>query len=76
MRARRNQPGGYWIAKDDPLAAEQAVTGALHLAGLTQAALLSNGATRTVDPYALATWSTLLDLCRTNGPSEVLRLLR
>jgi hypothetical protein len=24
--ARRNRPGGYWIAKDDPHAAEEAVT--------------------------------------------------
>ena len=23
FRARRNQPGGYWIAKDDPNAAKQ-----------------------------------------------------
>jgi len=29
LRARRNQPGGYWIAKDDPRAAEEAVTGAV-----------------------------------------------
>lgn len=27
LRAMRNQPGGYWIAKDDPVAAEQAITG-------------------------------------------------
>jgi hypothetical protein len=76
MRARRNQPGGYWIAKDDPRAAEEAVTGAVPLADLTHVALLSNGATRIVDPYALATWSTLLDLCRTNGPSGAIRMLR
>ncbi|MGH9252658.1 MAG: hypothetical protein ACRD0W_24550 [Acidimicrobiales bacterium] len=30
LQARRNQPGGYWIAKDDPHAAEEAVTGSRH----------------------------------------------
>ncbi len=29
LRARRNRPGGYWIAKDDPEAAAQAVTGSV-----------------------------------------------
>jgi len=76
MRARRNQPGGYWIAKDDPRAAEEAVTGAVPLADLIRVALLSNGAARVVDPYRLANWSALLNLCRDNGPAEVLRLLR
>jgi len=75
MRARRNQPGGYWIAKDDPRAAEEAVTGAVPVADLTRLALLSNGAARVVDPYRLATWSALLNLCQANGPAEVLRLL-
>ena len=76
MRARRNQPGGYWIAKDDPRAAEEAVTGAVPVADLTRLALLSNGAARVVDPYRLATWSALLNLCQANGPAEVLRQLR
>ncbi len=76
LRARRNQPGGYWIAKDDPRAAEEAVTGAVPLADLTRLALLSNGAARVIEPYRLATWSTLLKLCQDNGPAEVLRLLR
>ncbi len=51
LRARRNQPGGYWIAKDDPTAATQAVTGSVPLGQLNGAALLSNGASRIVDPY-------------------------
>ena len=29
LRSRRNRPGGYWIAKDDPEAAAQAVTGSV-----------------------------------------------
>lgn len=76
MRARRNQPGGYWIAKDDPRAAEEAVTGAFLFADLAHLALLSNGAARIVDLYRLASWSTLLAPCQDNGPAEILRLLR
>ncbi len=76
LRARRNQPGGYWIAKDDPHAAMQAVTGSVPLGSLNGAALLSNGASRVVDPYRLAEWPAVLDLMRTQGPDEILRRVR
>ncbi len=73
LQARRNQPGGYWIAKDDPYAATQAVTGSVPRGRLNSAALLSNGASRIVDPYQLAGWPTVLELARTRGPGEILR---
>jgi len=76
FRARRNQPGGYWIAKDDPHAATQAVTGSVPVGQLNGAALLSNGASRVVDPYCLAEWPAVLDLIRTKGPDEVIRRVR
>jgi hypothetical protein len=76
FRARRNQPGGYWIAKDDPHAAMEAVIGSVPLGQLSGAALLSNGASRVVDPYGLAEWPAVLDLIRTNGPHEIIRRVR
>ena len=76
LRARRNRPGGYWIAKDDPEAAAQAVTGSVPLEQLRGAALLSNGASRIVDPYGLAEWPTVLDLIRAKGPDEIIRRVR
>lgn len=76
LRGRRNQPGGYWIAKDDPHAATQAVTGSVPLEQLNGAALLSNGASRIVDPYRLVEWPAVLDLMRTKGPDEILRRVR
>jgi hypothetical protein len=76
LRARRNQPGGYWIAKDDPRAAEEAVTGSFPLRDLDSVALLSNGASRIVDPYALTTWSGVLELLGASGPSEIIRRVR
>ena len=74
--ARRNQPGGFWIAKDDPEAARQAVTGSVPIGQLNGAALLSNGASRIVDPYHLAKWPDVLDLMRTDGPDEIIRQIR
>jgi hypothetical protein len=76
FRARRNQPGGYWIAKDDPHAASEAVTGSAPLGQLRGAALLSNGASRIVDPYELCDWSSAFELMRAGGPEEVIRRVR
>jgi len=76
IRARRNQPGGYWIAKDDPRAASEAVTGSTTLARLNGAAVLSNGAGRFVDPYRLGEWRDVVDLLRTKGPDEIVRRVR
>lgn len=76
LRARRNQPGGYWIAKDDPRAAAEAVTGAVSRSELNGLALLSNGASRIVDPYALTDWPGLLRLLDGHGPTEVIRRIR
>ena len=76
LRARRNHTGGYWIAKDDPHAAEEAVTGSRPLRDLDSAALLSNGASRIVSPYALTSWPGLLELLSTGGPAEIIRRVR
>ena len=76
MRARRNQPGGYWIAKDDPRAAEEAVTGSRPLHDLDSVALLSNGASRIVSPYGLTDWPGVLELLGAHGPAEIIRRVR
>ncbi|MFI7657956.1 hypothetical protein ACIBTW_03630 [Micromonospora parva] len=76
LRARRNQPGGYWIAKDDPRAAWEAVTGSRSLADLNGVALLSNGASRIVSPYGRTDWPGVLDLLRTSGPAGVIARVR
>ncbi|MFI6236321.1 hypothetical protein ACIBD9_22425 [Micromonospora sp. NPDC050784] len=76
LRARRNQPGGYWIAKDDPRAAREAVTGSRSLAGLNGVALLSNGASRIVSPYGRTDWSGVLDVLRARGPASLIDRVR
>ncbi|MGW5672314.1 hypothetical protein [Micromonospora sp. NPDC003776] len=76
LRARRNRPGGYWLAKDDPRAAREAVTGSHPLSELDGVALLSNGASRIVSPYGLTDWPGVLGLLRAGGPAEVIRRVR
>ncbi|WP_340378425.1 integrase [Streptomyces sp. SS7] len=72
----RNQPDGFWIAGPDPRAAEHALTGTLSLDSLTAVSLLSDGATRLVDRFQLATWQGMLDVLSSSGPAELIRRVR
>ncbi|CCH19111.1 protein phosphatase 2C domain-containing protein [Micromonospora lupini] len=76
LRARRNRPGGYWIAKDDPRAAREAVTGSRAVDDLNGIAMLSNGASRIVSPYGLTDWPGVLQLLTAYGPSGVIDRVR
>ena len=72
FRAKRNQPGGFWVAKDDGRAAAEALTGSDDLATLRGASVLSNGASRAVDRFGLLTWAQLL----TRDPDDLVRMVR
>jgi hypothetical protein len=76
MRQHRNRDGGFWVASVDPLAAEQAQTGALPADQVHTAALLSDGASRLVDLFGLATWRQALEILERSGPAELIRLVR
>jgi hypothetical protein len=76
LRRARNRPGGYWVAAADPQAASQAVIGTLSRRSLRRAVLLSDGASRLVDLFELATWEELLALLDESGPEELLRQVR
>ncbi|MEV6490361.1 hypothetical protein AB0M20_17300 [Actinoplanes sp. NPDC051633] len=76
FRAHRNQPGGFWVAKDDPLAADEAITGSRPASDLTRIVLLSNGASRFVDLLGLADWPGMLSELTTSGPDEIIRRVR
>jgi hypothetical protein len=76
IRPQRNRPGGYWIAKDDPRAASEAVTGSHTVGDLAGAALLSNGASRIVDRFELSDWPEVFATLDADGPSEVIRRVR
>jgi hypothetical protein len=76
LRRARNRPGGYWVAAADPLAATQAITGSLARRDLYRAVLLSDGASRLVDVFGLATWSEVLTVVDESGPEELVRRVR
>ncbi len=73
FRSKRNQPGGFWVAKDDgPAAAAEALTGSRPVAEVGGAALLSNGASRVVDRFGLLDWAQV----PSRDPAELIRLVR
>ena len=76
LRGRRNRPGGFWVASVDPDAADEALTGSVPLTDVQAAALLSDGASRLVDRFNLATWPAALKILATDGPAELIRRVR
>lgn len=76
LRANRNQPGGFWLAKDDPKAADEAITGRCPNSTLAGAALLSNGASRIVDRFGLADWPAVMAILASGGPARVIDQVR
>lgn len=76
FRARRNVPGGFWVAKDNPAVANEAVRVSRPLAEVTGVGLVTNGAGRIVDPYALASWPEVARLLDGAGPAELARRVR
>jgi hypothetical protein len=76
LRRARNQPGGYWVAAADPLAAKHAITDVLPRREVRCAALLSDGASRLVDQFRLATWDEMLVMLDNDGPAELIRRVR
>ncbi|MGY4745178.1 integrase [Streptomyces sp. ATMOS53] len=72
----RNRAGGFWIAGPDPQAAEHALIGTVPLESLASVTLLSDGATRLVDAFELATWEGTLSLLDSSGPHELIRCVR
>ncbi len=76
LRAYRNRPGGFWVAGGDPAAAAEAVTGSLPCDGVRALALLSDGASRLVDRFAVVSWEEAFKLLDSHGPQELLRQVR
>lgn len=76
LRAR-NVPNGYWIAADDPEAAEAALVGSWPLSDSYEVALLTDGAARAVQLFGfVTTWEQLLDNLNGKGTYSLLRKVR
>jgi Protein phosphatase 2C len=76
LRAHRNRPGGFWVASTDREAAGYALTGSVPRAHVSAATALSDGASRLVDRFGLATWDGILKTLESQGPRELLRQVR
>ncbi|GII80722.1 hypothetical protein Sru01_57040 [Sphaerisporangium rufum] len=76
LRQHRNRDGGFWVAAADPSAADQALTGTVPAGQVTRAALLSDGASRLVDRFHLATWPEALNLLDRHGPAALIQRVR
>ncbi|TDD08649.1 hypothetical protein E1181_06775 [Saccharopolyspora terrae] len=70
----RNSRDGFWVASTVPEAAHHAVTGTTE--PFRRAALLTDGASRHVDHFALTDWPGLLDLLDERGPASLLAEVR
>ena len=69
-------PGGYWVAAANPHAAHEALVGSEPISTLTGAALLSDGASRIVDRFGLATWADLVEVLDREGPKSLIEHVR
>jgi hypothetical protein len=76
QRRHRNQAGGYWVAGAKPAAAYQAVTGSRPHHQVSRAALLSDGVSCLVEPYAAVDWTELLDILQQYGPTHAISHVR
>lgn len=74
--ASRNQPGGYWIAANNPDAAQHALTGEFWTANVARLAVMTDGAARLVNLFGLITWNQALDLLQENGPGAFIEEVR
>jgi hypothetical protein len=76
QRERRNRPGGFWVASNDPSAAHEAIVGSTPREQLRRAAVMSDGAACLVDHFHIATWSEALAVLDHQGPSPFIDRVR
>ncbi|MFD6551921.1 hypothetical protein [Streptomyces sp. NPDC058398] len=76
QRQVRNTPEGYWVAAAGQDAAEHALTGTTALEGLRAAAVMSDGVSRLVTEYEMATWADAFASLRRGGPRELIERVR
>lgn len=72
VEARRNAPGGFWVARHEEGAAAEAIVGTTALADAACASLVSDGVTRAVDLLELCDDAGLAARCREEGSARAL----
>ncbi|MEU9071873.1 hypothetical protein AB0D60_33945 [Streptomyces sp. NPDC048306] len=76
QRQVRNTSEGYWVAAASPEAAQHALTGTTRMQDVHSAAVLSDGVSRLVTEYGMATWSDVFTTLRSGGPRELIEAVR
>lgn len=76
QRQVRNTPAGYWVAGAFPDAAEHTVVGTTALKDVHAAAVMSDGVSRLVTEYGVATWADTFATLRRGGPRELIDSVR
>ncbi|MFD8811778.1 hypothetical protein ACFV23_09890 [Streptomyces sp. NPDC059627] len=76
QRQTRNTPAGYWVAAAGPESAGHAIVGNTPTEAVLAAAVLSDGSSRLVTEYEMATWPEVFSALRTGGPRELINTVR
>ncbi|MFF7990247.1 integrase [Kitasatospora xanthocidica] len=76
QRSLMNTAGGYWVAATDPGAAARSLTGEAPLATVRAAAVLTDGAARSVDDFGVMGWPALMSRLEADGPHSVINRTR
>ncbi|WP_368860223.1 hypothetical protein [Streptomyces sp. M2CJ-2] len=76
QREVRNTPDGYWVAGADPEAARHGLTGSTQLQEVHSVAVMSDGVSRLVTEYGMATWEEVFTTLRTDGPRGLIETVR
>ncbi|MER7731174.1 hypothetical protein ABTX80_09875 [Streptomyces erythrochromogenes] len=76
QREIRNTDQGYWVASSAPEAAVHALTGTVDAAAVRSAAVMSDGVSRLVTEYQMATWREVFDGLREGGPAAMIHRVR
>ena len=76
QRQTRNTSAGYWVAAAGPEAADHALVGSTSITDVRAAAVLSDGVSRLVTEYSMATWSEVFSALRAGGPRELIETVR
>ncbi|MGW0121248.1 hypothetical protein [Streptomyces sp. NPDC003327] len=76
QRQTRNTPDGYWVAAGSPAAAAHAIAGSTPAEDVSAAVVLSDGASRLVTEYRMATWPEVFTTLRTGGPRALIDTVR
>ncbi|MGW7108806.1 hypothetical protein ACWGHU_21875 [Streptomyces xanthophaeus] len=76
QREIRNTPEGYWVASAASEAAVHALTGTVDSSDVRSAVVVSDGVSRLVTEYQMASWADVFTQLRNDGPAALIGKVR